>query len=102
MGHLELAHDYLGEAAQMDLQDLEHNTRDGVHVASLAGTWLALVCGFGGLRDHDGQLSFAPRLPPTISKLAFTIRWQGATLRVVVDRGPGQLLGAARADEGCA
>jgi alpha,alpha-trehalose phosphorylase len=84
VGQLELAHDYLSEAAQMDLQDLEHNTRDGVHVASLAGSWLALVCGFGGLRDHDGRLTFAPRLPPAISKLSFAIRWRGAKVRVLV------------------
>ena len=43
VGHLGLAHDYLGEAALMDLDDLEHNTRDGLHIASLAGTWIALV-----------------------------------------------------------
>ena len=67
----------------MDLHDLEHNTRDGVHVASLAGSWLALVCGFGGLRDHDGRLSFAPRLPPAISKLSFAIRWRGSKVRVL-------------------
>ena len=36
----------------MDLHDLEHNTRDGLHIASLAGTWIALVAGFGGMRDH--------------------------------------------------
>ena len=58
----ELAHDYLREAALMDLHDLNENTRDGVHMASLAGAWIALVAGFGGLRDHDGELSFAPRL----------------------------------------
>ena len=63
IGHLDLAYDYLGEAALMDLRDLEHNTRDGVHIASLAGTWVALVSGFGGLRDADGTFSFAPRLP---------------------------------------
>ena len=50
VGHLDLAYDYLGEAALMDLDDLEHNTRDGLHIASLAGTWLALVLGFGGMR----------------------------------------------------
>ncbi|MCW2528186.1 MAG: glycoside hydrolase family 65 central catalytic [Pseudonocardiales bacterium] len=83
VGQLELAHDYLREAALMDLRDLEHNTRDGVHVASLAGAWLALVCGFGGLRDYDGQLSFAPRLPKGISRLTFAIRWQGCKVRVV-------------------
>ena len=84
MGHLELAHAYLGEAALMDLRDLEHNTRDGVHVASLAGAWIALVCGFGGLRDHGGRLSFAPRLPAAISRLAFAVRWRGCKVRVEV------------------
>ena len=65
-GHLDLAHDYLGEAALMDLRDLEHNTRDGLHIASLAGTWTALVAGLGGLRVRNGRLRFAPRLisPP--------------------------------------
>jgi alpha,alpha-trehalose phosphorylase len=63
VGHLDLAFDYLGEAALMDLHDLEHNTRDGVHIASLAGTWAALVSGFGGFRDLDGTFSFTPRLP---------------------------------------
>src|SRR6202161_3244178 len=61
VGHLGLALDYLGEAALMDLRDLEHNTRDGVHIASLAGAWLALVCGFGGMRAHGGRLTFRLR-----------------------------------------
>jgi len=84
VGHLELAHDYLGEAALMDLHDLEHNTRDGVHMASLAGAWLALVAGFGGMRDHGGVLSFAPRLPSRLNLLDFSLLWRGLRLRVVV------------------
>ena len=55
VGHLELAHDYLGEAALMDLHDIHDNTREGLHIAALAGAWLALVAGFGGMRDHDGR-----------------------------------------------
>lgn len=43
VGHLELAYDYAGEAALMDLRDLQRNTRDGVHIASLAGAWIALA-----------------------------------------------------------
>src|SRR5205823_14868873 len=54
VGQLQLAYDYLSEAALMDLDDLEHNTRDGLHIASLAGAWTALVAGFGGMRLHDG------------------------------------------------
>jgi alpha,alpha-trehalose phosphorylase len=83
-GHLELAYDYFGEAALMDLMDLEHNTRDGLHIASLAGSWIAAVQGFGGLRDHDGTLRFAPRLPPRLSRLAFRLSYRGRRLRVEV------------------
>jgi alpha,alpha-trehalose phosphorylase len=84
VGHLDLAYDYLGEATLMDLDDLEHDTRDGLHIASLAGAWTALVFGFGGMRDADGTLDFTPRLPSDISRLAFTIRLQQRCLRVEV------------------
>ena len=60
VGHLDLAHDYLVEAALMDLGDLDHNTRDGLHIASLAGIWIALVAGLAGMRERHGTLSFAP------------------------------------------
>ena len=86
-GHLDLAYDYLGEAALMDLHDLEHNTRDGLHIASLAGTWLALVAGFGGFRDYDGALTFAPRLPPGLDRLAFRICVALGRVHVEVDDG---------------
>jgi alpha,alpha-trehalose phosphorylase len=84
VGHLDLAFDYLGEAALMDLRDLENNTRDGVHIASLAGAWIALVGGFGGLRHRDGMVSFAPRLPEGLARLAFSLLLRGRRLRVEV------------------
>jgi alpha,alpha-trehalose phosphorylase len=83
-GHLELAYDYTAEAALMDLHDLEHNTRDGLHIASLAGTWMALVAGFGGMRRDAHGLRFAPRLPQRFSRLAFTLQLQGRRLRVEI------------------
>jgi alpha,alpha-trehalose phosphorylase len=86
VGHLELAYDYFGEAALMDLYDLEHNTRDGVHIASLAGAWLAAVAGFGGMRDHGGVLTFAPRLPARLERLAFRLVFRGRRLRVEVGK----------------
>jgi alpha,alpha-trehalose phosphorylase len=84
VGHLDLAFDYLGEAALMDLRDLAHNTRDGLHIASLAGAWLAVVGGFGGLRHGNGTVGFAPRLPQALSRLAFSILIRGRRLRVEV------------------
>lgn len=84
VGHLDLAADYLAEAALMDLKDLQHNTRNGLHIASLAGTWLAIVAGFGGMRDYGGELSFHPQLPPGWEMFAFTVRWHGARIEVTV------------------
>jgi alpha,alpha-trehalose phosphorylase len=84
VGHLDLAYDYFGEAALMDLGDLEHNVRDGVHMASLAGAWLAAVAGFGGMRDHDGTLGFAPRLPEALRGLSFRLVFRSRRLKVDV------------------
>ncbi|MEV4443028.1 glycosyl hydrolase family 65 protein [Streptomyces sp. NPDC049577] len=84
VGHLRLAYDYLGEAAMMDLSDLESNTQDGLHIASLAGSWIALVSGFGGMRQVDGVFSFAPRLPEQLSRLAFALQIRDCRLRVEV------------------
>ncbi|HWE11528.1 MAG TPA: glycosyl hydrolase family 65 protein [Solirubrobacteraceae bacterium] len=85
VGLLDLAYDYFGEAALMDLDDLEHNTRDGIHIASVAGTWITAVCGFGGMRDHDGRLTFRPRLPSALTRLKFRLWFQGRGLHVDVD-----------------
>jgi trehalose/maltose hydrolase-like predicted phosphorylase len=83
VGHLELAHDYTYEAALIDLRDLHHNTEDGLHMASLAGAWTALVAGFGGLRDDEGVLALDPQLPDGIDRLCFRLRWRD--FRVTVD-----------------
>ncbi len=99
VGHLDLALDYTAEAALVDLRDLNHNTRDGLHMASLAGTWLALVAGFGGMRDHDGRLTFAPRLPGGITRLRFNLQYRGARVAVEIhpDAATYSMHGGARA-----
>src|SRR6266516_2382990 len=84
VGQRDLAYDYLGEAALIDLQDLHHNVRDGLHMASLAGAWTALVAGFGGMRLQNGSLCFAPRLPEALGRLAFHLLFRGCRLRVEV------------------
>jgi len=84
VGQLELAYDYFGETALIDLRNLAENTRDGVHVAALGATWLVAVAGFGGMRDHGDELSFAPRLPSRLARLAFRVSFRGRCLRVEV------------------
>jgi len=85
VGLMQLAHDYLGEAALMDLNDLEHNVKDGVHMGSLAGAWLATVAGLGGMRHRGDELSFRPRLPEGIRRLVFRMTFQGRLLKVTVN-----------------
>jgi alpha,alpha-trehalose phosphorylase len=94
VGQLDLAHDYLAEAALMDLRDIEHNTSDGIHMASLAGAWMALVAGFGGMRSGFGALAFSPRLPDGITGLTFRMRYRGRKLCVTIalDRAKYQLI----------
>lgn len=85
VGQLDLAHDYLGEAALMDLRDINRNTQDGLHLASLAGTWSALVAGFGGMRTGTGEhIRFAPRLPGGLTRLSFRLHHRGRRLCVTV------------------
>ena len=83
-GHLDLAFDYLAEAALVDLNNLAGNTDHGVHIASMAGTWNAVVAGFGGMEFDSSGLSFAPQLPPALSKISFGLGWQGRQLRVSI------------------
>jgi alpha,alpha-trehalose phosphorylase len=82
--HLRLAFDYAAEAMLVDLQDLEHNVADGLHLASLAGSWIAFVFGFGGMRDQGGVLSFAPKLPDGLTRFVFSITRRQQCLRVSV------------------
>jgi alpha,alpha-trehalose phosphorylase len=44
--------------------------------------WSALVFRCGGVRDFDGHLSFAPRLPRDWDELTFTLRFCDRQLRV--------------------
>jgi trehalose/maltose hydrolase-like predicted phosphorylase len=95
VGHLELAHDYFGEAVLMDLNNLEHNNRDGLHIASLAGAWIVAVAGFGGMRHHDGTLSFTPHLPERLTRLAFGVCFPRTAAKSRGQASPGPLRAAA-------
>jgi alpha,alpha-trehalose phosphorylase len=84
VGHLQLAHDYLAEAATMDLRDYHQNVRNGLHIASLGGSVMAAIGGFGGVRDHDHRLAFHPRLPQTLNRLGFPLVFRDRRLYVEV------------------
>ncbi|MPZ80922.1 MAG: family 65 glycosyl hydrolase [Actinophytocola sp.] len=86
VGHLDLAFDYFAEAAFTDLHDLHDNVRNGLHIASLAGAWMVAVAGFGGMRDHDRSLGFAPRLPAALTRLTFRMTYRDSRFSVEIDQ----------------
>ncbi|WP_027945046.1 glycoside hydrolase family 65 protein [Amycolatopsis taiwanensis] len=86
VGHLDLAYDYVGEAALTDLHDVHNNVREGLHMASLAGAWHGVVAGFGGMRDHNGEITFAPRLPEGLDRIEFRMCVRGNRFAVEIHR----------------
>jgi alpha,alpha-trehalose phosphorylase len=82
IGYEEKALEYFQYALLMDLADVAGNVVDGVHIASTGGVWMTLTYGFGGMRDHHGDLSFDPRLPGPWQRLAFNLRFHDRQLRV--------------------
>jgi alpha,alpha-trehalose phosphorylase len=84
IGDEKAASRYFDFALLMDLADVAGNVSDGAHVASAAGAWMALVFGFGGVRDFDGCLTIDPHLPRRFEKLAFSLRFRDRQIRVAL------------------
>ncbi|MBW2371146.1 MAG: glycoside hydrolase family 65 protein [Deltaproteobacteria bacterium] len=76
------ARQYLSYAALMDYADIGGNVNDGCHIASMGGTWMAVVHGLSGFRDYDGSFSFAPRVPGDIESVSFRLTLRGCLLAV--------------------
>ena len=86
VGYQDMAMDYFLSGLYVDLADLHSNARDGVHIASTGGVWNALIYGFGGLRDHQGEITFDPRLPKDWQSLGFQLQVRGSKLKVHLTR----------------
>jgi beta-phosphoglucomutase len=86
LGQTELAYDYFLRTARMDLDDINGNAWQGVHIAAMAGTWISLVRGFAGFRDEDGTIELSPRLPEAWQRLRFRLRLEGSLLEASLTR----------------
>lgn len=85
IGDTDKAMDYARYAVLMDLADVGANVSDGCHIASMGGTWMVMVNGFAGLRDHGGRFTFRPRLPRALRRLRFRLAIGTTRLRVTVE-----------------
>ena len=84
-GDYRSAEEYLIDAAAVDMADTAGNLRDGVHVASAAGTWMAVVYGFAGYRWRTDVPEFSPMLPSRARRLRFPLRLGGSLLEVDIE-----------------
>ena len=82
IGRVDKAHEMLLRSARLDLDDMNNDTADGCHTTSMAGTWIAAVLGFGGVRVVDGELDVNPTLAPGWTSLDFQVQFRGAWLSV--------------------
>ena len=85
IGDVKTGYDYFMSSARLDLDDMHHNTKDGLHMANMAGTWTGLVRGFGGMRCRNGKLSFAPVCPPQWQGYSFCVSYRGRSIQVDVN-----------------
>jgi alpha,alpha-trehalose phosphorylase len=86
LGDKHKAYEYFIETARLDLDNTHGNTKDGLHMANMGGTWLAIVFGFAGLRIKEEGIYFNPSLPDNWKGYAFTIQYKGRVLQIKVSK----------------
>ncbi|HBF39729.1 MAG TPA: family 65 glycosyl hydrolase [Firmicutes bacterium] len=85
IGYFDKGYQYFLKTVRTDLDDIQGNTKDGIHAASMAGSWMCLAYGFAGMRVHQGTISFHPVLPEGWQEYSFRINFRGNILEVGVD-----------------
>jgi maltose phosphorylase len=86
IGYTEKAYEMYLRTSRLDLDDYNNDTEDGCHITSMAGTWMSVIKGFGGMRVHDGTLHFKPYLPDQWKSYSFRVDFRGRVIRVNVMR----------------
>ncbi|QTN00928.1 family 65 glycosyl hydrolase [Sediminibacillus dalangtanensis] len=82
LGYMEKAYDYFIETARLDLDNTKGNTKDGLHMANMGGTWMAIVFGFAGLRIKEDGLHMAPQLPDEWESYSFHVQYNHQVIKV--------------------
>lgn len=91
LGYKEKAYEMYLRTSRLDLDDYNNDTEDGCHITSMAGTWMSVVKGFGGMRVVDGRLSFQPYIPEGWASYSFRIEFRHRVIRVIVSQKGTQI-----------
>ncbi|MEA2107771.1 MAG: glycoside hydrolase family 65 protein [Bacteroidota bacterium] len=86
LGYKEQAYELYLRTARLDLDDYNNEVNQGLHITSMAGTYLSIVEGFGGMRIKNGELHFKPFLPPQWNKYSFIVKFRGKLIKIEVTK----------------
>ena len=86
LGYKEKAYELYLRTARLDLDDYNNDTEDGCHITSMAGTWMSVVKGFGGMRVKEGKLHFNPYIPDQWKSYSFRIEFRGRVIKIKVSK----------------
>ena len=86
LGRMEQAYTFYLRTSRLDLDDYNHEVHEGLHITSMAGTWMSIVEGFGGMRVKNNKLSFAPKIPKQWNAYSFKINFRNQILKVNVQK----------------
>ena len=86
LGREDDAYNFYLRTSRLDLDDYNNDTEDGLHITSMAGTWMSVVEGFAGMQVKNGKLGFSPFLPKQWKSYSFNITFRGALINILVNR----------------
>ena len=84
LGRMEQAYTFYLRTSRLDLDDYNHEVKEGCHITSMAGTWMSIVEGFGGMRVENDQLSFKPQIPENWNAYSFKVNFRDRIVKVSV------------------
>ncbi len=82
LDRIEQAYTFYLRTSRLDLDDYNHEVEEGLHITSMAGTWMSIVEGFGGMRIHNNRLTFAPKIPKRWKNYSFKVNFRNQVLKV--------------------
>lgn len=93
LGYKERAYEFYLRTARLDLDDYNNDTEEGCHITSMAGTWMSVIKGFGGMRVKNGQLHINPFLPDKWKSYSFRLEFRNRVIKIkVTEEGVETLL----------
>jgi len=87
IGYNDKAYEMYLRTSRLDLDDYNREVHEGLHITSMAGTWLSVVQGFGGMHIIKSKLQFDPALPKQWKALKFNLLWRGSNLQINLKKG---------------